>query len=103
MLTSFNLVIRLSTLFSILLLSPVTPVTLTKYVKPFVFLDMIFILSKGVVGATNNIKSIWKELNFFENLHASSKGRSGIIIPATPALDANSQKFSSPKFKIGLK
>ena len=42
-------------------------------------------------------------LIILENLEASSKGRSGIINPATPALDANSQKFSIPKFKIGLK
>ena len=44
-----------------------------------------------------------KSLIILENLEASSKGRSGIINPATPALDANSQKFSSPKFKMGLK
>ena len=44
-----------------------------------------------------------KELIISENLYASSKGRSGIINPETPTLDANSQKFSSPKFNIGLK
>ena len=56
-------------------------------------MDIFFILSKGVVGATNIIKSIELKLTISENLLLLPRGR--IINPDTPALDANSQKYSN--------